>query len=439
MISSFSVHPLRLLVLYRRGGRGTRLVLASLGRGGDEVGTRDEVSLKSSGCCERSSRIRVQEADRPGESWLPGQLGALSCALDKSDSRLEPCTRPSTCDNVSKLPAQAGCGSSALGVALRLRNRCDTTPEQALCREGGLYYLGRSCWPLLGTFMNRTTRKLETLLTPGCARVHEEEVHDQDIDSGRGSSIQGQAAGFLPAMRQADRSWPGPLCQVPRNAVALWLAAQELSQRPRRRSGCLCRPEGRYAKLRRVSSCSNRFPPDLVTGGKPNAPLIHVRGTLGAPSGFRWYSREWRASGVFSLAPGACRALQVLGLSSPTRVPTSRIHSPRSGGFTGLTTGADVGSVRGARQGVLRCSSLALRRANKSDPSRESCHMNSNELAEHECGAKRKYDKRDAKRIAKICQTRGGPPRHAYRCPQCGRWHVGHGAKVNWQITGAVI
>lgn len=43
MISSFSVHRPRHLVLYRRGGRGTRPVLGSSGRGRDEVGTRDEV------------------------------------------------------------------------------------------------------------------------------------------------------------------------------------------------------------------------------------------------------------------------------------------------------------------------------------------------------------------------------------------------------------
>jgi hypothetical protein len=64
--------------------------------------------------------------------------------------------------------------------------------------------------------------------------------------------------------------------------------------------------------------------------------------------------------------------------------------------------------------------------------------MDSNELSERECGTKRKYDKGDATRVAKGCMTRGGPSRHAYRCPQCGLWHVGHGSKVVWQTTGSV-
>jgi hypothetical protein len=64
--------------------------------------------------------------------------------------------------------------------------------------------------------------------------------------------------------------------------------------------------------------------------------------------------------------------------------------------------------------------------------------MDANELRQAECGSKRRYTKTAAKRVAKGCMTRGGPPRHPYKCPQCGQWHVGHGARVQWPAVEAV-
>jgi hypothetical protein len=324
--------------------------------------------------CDRNSQTDlvdlVQHGDRPGESWPAGQLRALSCALDKSDSRLEPCTRSSTCDDVSKLPAQAGCGRPALSAALRLRNRRDMAPERAIRREGLKSSLGRSSWPLLGVHSNRTSHNLG-------GGIHDHGTNSAP-NSGRGSSIQGQAAGFLPALRMHDCSWPGPVRSVPRNAVAPWLAAQELLRRPRRHSGTPlpARRPLRQAEGRRylVHEGHHRFPGCWFPGKSSLGDSTFPTGwTARQWSGHRWLlACGWRASGGFSLAPAARRALQVLGLSLPTRVPILRVHSSRVGWL-------HRSHHRGGRRkrpwrasGSSSSSSLAPAEPNRADPSRRS-------------------------------------------------------------------
>jgi hypothetical protein len=340
LISSFSVHPPRLLVLHRRGGRGTRSVLASSGRGRDEVGTRDGVGLKSSDCCERSSRIRAQDGDHPGESWLAGQLRALSCALDESDSRLEPCTRPSTCDNVSKLPAQTGCGSSALGVALAVRNRFDMAPEQAISGEVGDYCLGRSCWPLPGVHSNRSFRKLK------------------DRNGGSNDYHHKGTTGFLPEVRQADRSRSGQVRQVLGNAATAWLAAQELLRRLGRRSGRLSQPEGRCGSLRA---------PRLASTDLPGRPRSREEPNRLVPRPVGWQlAGGVRALLATRLPGGACQGFLLSGprrVSSITGlgVPTEGPRESRRRGLTPLTAGGFIGWIRRIHRGWARKHPVAPR------------------------------------------------------------------------------
>lgn len=52
------------------------------------------------------------------------------------------------------------------------------------------------------------------------------------------------------------------------------------------------------------------------------------------------------------------------------------------------------------------------------------------------CPGKRRYVKRaHAKAFAKKMRKLGGELLHAYRCTNCGLWHLGHTPK-EWQETG---
>lgn len=52
-----------------------------------------------------------------------------------------------------------------------------------------------------------------------------------------------------------------------------------------------------------------------------------------------------------------------------------------------------------------------------------------------ECGNKSKLTESDAWRRAKRLQGLGEAT-HAYRCPQCGHWHLGHDIKLSMAFTG---
>jgi hypothetical protein len=71
-----------------------------------------------------------------------------------------------------------------------------------------------------------------------------------------------------------------------------------------------------------ASSCFNRFPPDLATGGKPNALVIHVPGVLELAGGrnVAGYPYRVRVSGDSRRSPGARRALKVSGFLSPGKL-----------------------------------------------------------------------------------------------------------------------
>lgn len=48
---------------------------------------------------------------------------------------------------------------------------------------------------------------------------------------------------------------------------------------------------------------------------------------------------------------------------------------------------------------------------------------------EAQCGSKRTYSHKGAKRAARGVMTKGGGRVVAYRCPHCDRYHVGHPPK----------
>lgn len=263
-------------------------------------------------CTPRDRLPRRLYGDRPAETYPPGQLlplwPALSCAVDKTHSRLEPCTRPSTCDNVSKLPAQTECGSSALGVALPARNRFDTALEQAIRREGLADSPRRSRNPLLGAFTNRSSHKLK------------------DRNGGSNDHDKG-TTGLLPAMRQEDRSRPGQVRQVLRNAATARLAAQAVLCRPERRSGT---PPPARRPLRQSEGRSHQISPSLLASGRTRPAGSTSSQLDSSPVGddHRLPACGWRRPRVFVGLPDARRAEGFPGVIVTRESPARGI--PRS-------------------------------------------------------------------------------------------------------------
>jgi hypothetical protein len=175
--------------------------------------------------------------------------------------------------------------------------------------------------------------------------------HDHHDDyTYRGSSTPHQGtASFLPAVRQEDRSGPGPLCQVPRNAVALWLAAQALLQRPARgrrlRLEAHQRPpesflsdSGAHKSLRCLSSC----------GERRTATTTSPRGGQDVHPGCRLQGRS-PATGVAKMSdPGNSMfppGWQLPAVGSPL-VTRLRVGA-RPGVFVGLGTRAEQPRISG--------------------------------------------------------------------------------------------
>ena len=97
-------------------------------------------------------------------------LMALACTDDKSDSRLDPCTRPTTCDDASWRPVPQSCVIRATTVrhrrfisAISLLMVRLITKEQVRGTEGSKTYRPTLLETKLGTSTNRTFPKSPTL------------------------------------------------------------------------------------------------------------------------------------------------------------------------------------------------------------------------------------------------------------------------------------
>jgi hypothetical protein len=51
------------------------------------------------------------------------------------------------------------------------------------------------------------------------------------------------------------------------------------------------------------------------------------------------------------------------------------------------------------------------------------------------CHGKKRYGRKAAHRAARVLHQRQGQQVHAYPCPHCGRWHVGHPVPTDWLDT----